>query len=191
MLRLLRPLGWQHLYLPLMHTSMYPILATVLRNHEPFFISTYREVVNPISFSYFSMARSSKISFLTMSPQIPSLIFSLDPFSTLSSTPRTVALVILPSLILRQVWLIFFATVAAELYHRKNYSWSQTVLCRRLYSLWAAWDCPRVRSYSPSAADRGPAHDGRCDWCSNLKAISPGSIPAPNFSKTPRCAHTG
>jgi hypothetical protein len=88
MLRLLRPLGWQHLYIPLMHASMSPVLAAVLRNHEPFFISTYREVSLPSPLPSrtplppLPSSRSSKISSPTMPPRSPSLNSSPAPSCT-------------------------------------------------------------------------------------------------------------
>ena len=45
LLRLLRPLQWQHLYIPLMHSTMYPQFRTLIEHHEPFFVGSYHQVL--------------------------------------------------------------------------------------------------------------------------------------------------
>ena len=45
LLRLLRPLKWQHLYIPIMHSSFYAAFRTFLRQHRPFLVGTYHNIV--------------------------------------------------------------------------------------------------------------------------------------------------
>jgi hypothetical protein len=44
LLRLLRPLCWQHLYLPFMQSTMQSIFKISLKSREPFLIGTFYEV---------------------------------------------------------------------------------------------------------------------------------------------------
>jgi hypothetical protein len=197
MLRLLRPLGWQHLYIPLMHASMFPILAAVLRNHEPFFISTYREVSPLCSLSYLwllldipFLRRSSRICCPAMCPRSPSLISSPVLSSTGSCSPREAALATSLWLTSRQVYfpslLLPLTSVLTSLSLRTCHPWAQALLCRRLHALRAARDRPRVGSQPPAAPDRSTPHDGRSDRSLGLQAHPPCPLPPPHLLKTPR-----
>ena len=46
LLRLLRPLQWQHLYLPLMQSTMYPQFRSLIENKECFLVGTYHYVLD-------------------------------------------------------------------------------------------------------------------------------------------------
>jgi hypothetical protein len=47
LLRLIRPLCWQHLYLPFMQSTMQSIFKLSLKSREPFLIGTFYEVSHP------------------------------------------------------------------------------------------------------------------------------------------------
>lgn len=49
LLRLLRPLKWQYLYIPIMHSSFYATFRTFLRQHRPFLVGAYHNIVGASS----------------------------------------------------------------------------------------------------------------------------------------------
>jgi hypothetical protein len=61
LLRLLRPMQWQHLYLPLMHSTLYPQFRTLIEHHEAFLVGSYHQILDAEVEAH--RAVSSKLSF--------------------------------------------------------------------------------------------------------------------------------